>query len=120
MKKKRQAKKTTEKKAVKKPAAKKKKAAPTKSHALRSVTGTLTFKLANGREVSSLFELAHVFDNLEENIYQYHANEGKNDFAEWITNVFKSKPLAEAIRALPKRDAQVKILKYLVHELDHK
>jgi acetate kinase len=55
------------------------------------------FVLHGGRVIKDLHELVHVLRIIDKKTFEYHVNDSKNDFANWIRYVFKSKRLAEAI-----------------------
>ncbi len=55
------------------------------------------FVLHGGRVVKDLDELVHVLRVMDKKTFEYHVNDSKNDFANWIRYVFKNRRLAEAI-----------------------
>jgi hypothetical protein len=73
------------------------------------------FYLRNGEELRSIKELEKEleknikYENLE-NFY-HHVNNEKNDYAEWIKNVFHKHNLYEKIRSVSKPDELLKIIK---------
>ncbi len=68
---------------------------------------TKYFWLRSGRGLRSLRELANVLPSIGEEEWRYHVNEEKNDFANWIRDVFGQHRLAEALRrATSKSDFQ--------------
>ena len=88
-----------------------------KNPALRSVDGTLTFKLANGRELSNLLELARALEEMADETFSHHVSIGRNDFSSWIKDVFEIEGLAESIKAVPKPEMRAKIYRHLLQEL---
>jgi len=58
------------------------------------------FVLHGGKTIKDLDELVHVFKTIDKKIFDYHVNDSKNDFANWIRYVFKSRKLAEEIEDL--------------------
>ncbi len=64
-----------------------------------------SFKLHMGTEISSLKGLAEAMDIMSEETFNHHVNEKKNDFSNWIENVFEDSELAEEIRPLKSRDS---------------
>ena len=76
------------------------------------------FVLHDGRHLRSLYELVDELETMGDDAYRNHANEFKNDFSNWIRDVFDEKHLAEEISRMQGRfDAQRSILKHLVREL---
>ena len=55
------------------------------------------FILHDGRVIKSLEELMVVIKTIDKKLFEYHANQSKNDFANWIKYVFKAGVLAETI-----------------------
>jgi hypothetical protein len=76
------------------------------------------FILSDGRHLKSLYELVDELETMGDDAYRQYVNEGKNDFANWISDVFDERHLAEDIRRTQQRiDTQRAILKHLVREL---
>lgn len=74
-------------------------------------TGEKAFYMANGRVITRLSELPEIIENTDEQTFSYHVNAEKNDFANWIRDVFNSKPLANKISTKRNRTEMVKVLK---------
>lgn len=91
--------------------------AVSKSHALRSVHGTLTFKLADGRELRNLVDLAAALEEMADDVFFHHANLEKNDFSSWLKDVFELEGLADAIRTASKPEMREKLYKHLMEEV---
>ncbi len=56
------------------------------------------FWLCDGRALKSLKELAAALETMEEAVWDFHVTPEKNDFANWIEDVFEQKSLGAAIR----------------------
>lgn len=52
------------------------------------------FYLNDGRCLRNLKELADVLKNMPENMFKYHVTKDKNDFVNWVKDVFGNKKLA--------------------------
>ena len=76
----------------------------------------LTFD--NGMMVSSLKELKNVLPKLNENIFESHVNEDKNEIAEWLSNL--SKKEAKKIESIRDKEEMVEKLKEIGKEEDKK
>ena len=57
-----------------------------------------SFVLKDGTKIKGLRELASILPKLDENTFTHHVNEEKNDFANWIEEVFKNATLADKIK----------------------
>lgn len=57
-----------------------------------------SFWLCDGRVFKNLKELGLALEKMNEGIWKYHVTKEKNDFANWIENVFSEKKLALEIR----------------------
>ena len=76
------------------------------------------FVVADGRKLRNIIELADALETMSEEIFRHHANEFKNDFSNWIKDVFYDHSLAEDIsRAKNRLETQIAILRRLVKEL---
>ena len=127
------AKKTTAKKAVKKTTAKKtvkkaavkratKKAAAKKKGAntrvevynlARPAPNDKYFVLANGKPVQHVAELAEVLDDLEDHVFNHHVNPERNDFHNWVKDVFEDLQLAKKMLGVSdKKHLQLVIYKH--------
>lgn len=58
------------------------------------------FVLHDGKTIKDLEELVQTLKNIDKKTFEYHVNDSKNDFANWIQYVFKSRRLAEDIEDL--------------------
>ena len=76
------------------------------------------FVVADGSKLKNIIELADALETMSEEIFRHHANEFKNDFSNWVKDVFYDHSLADDIsRAKNKFEAQIVILRRLVKEL---
>jgi hypothetical protein len=56
------------------------------------------FWLCDGRTFKNLKELAEALQTMDETVWNYHVTDDKNDFANWIEDVFEEKQLGATIR----------------------
>lgn len=85
---------------------------------MHRVDGDLTFKLASGQEISNLFEFAEHLDTMGDDTFNHHANQERNDFSNWIREVFKLEELADTMQQAQSRaEAHYELCKYLIKEL---
>ncbi len=61
----------------------------------------------------SVYELVDALLNMPNETYNFHVNEHKNDFSNWLRDVFGLEKLAEEIRYLTKEEAANMIKKWL-------
>jgi hypothetical protein len=74
------------------------------------------FVLGNGGVIKSIEEFGSTLDHLSDDEFRYHVNDTKNDFANWIRDVFAETELAEKLFATKdKKDTQIIVLKYLLN-----
>ena len=75
------------------------------------------FVLKDGRVLKDLVELAHSLDHMSDDVFNHHVNNSKNDFRNWIRDVFGQKELAaELEKAKTRSDLQLAVLKHIVKE----
>jgi len=78
------------------------------------------FWLRSGRGLRSLRELANTLPSLSEDEWSYHVKGGKNDFADWISDVFGERGLADTLRsATGKREFQRFLYTFLTKRAIH-
>ncbi len=71
------------------------------------------FFVCNGIAIKNIFELAEQLEHMADDIFRYHVNDQKNDFANWIKFVFGEKALAEQLyHAKDKKAMEYILLKY--------
>ncbi len=76
------------------------------------------FFLIDGSALKSIEELADALDKMSEDMFYYHANDLKNDFARWVRDVFSEAELAKELEeARSIERAQIALLKHLIREL---
>ena len=52
------------------------------------------FWLCDGQILKNLKELAKALDKMSNEVFSYHVNKNKNDFAKWVEDVFGERKLA--------------------------
>ncbi len=55
------------------------------------------FFFVNGERVKNVKELAEIMDRIEQEVFDYHVNEERNDFYNWVKHVFEDIELAEKL-----------------------
>lgn len=62
---------------------------------LNDVPEEKRFWLADGRLVSSIKDLHNILKSLNKETFDYHVNESKNDFYNWVKDVYGDRQLAD-------------------------
>ena len=76
------------------------------------------FIVSDGSVIKNVAELIEALEKMHEDTYKFHANEQKNDFGNWVKDVFGQHELAENLKtAESKGDAQLAVAKTLLKEL---
>ena len=65
------------------------------------VSADQEFKLNDGEVLKSLDDLSEAINLIEPELFQFHVNAEKNDFANWVENVFGEHELAAQLRDHP-------------------
>ena len=76
------------------------------------------FIVADGRRLKNIIELADALETMTEEIFAHHVNQTRNDFSNWIRDVFYDHSLADDISGAKNRmETQIAVLRRLVREL---
>ena len=72
------------------------------------------FKLCNGGIIKSIDELRSILKKIDDSTFSFHVNRERNDFFNWIKDVFQDKTLAIMIKNITDRKEMFAIInKYL-------
>jgi len=72
------------------------------------------FVLANGQPVKNVAELAAILDQLEDHVFGHHVTPDKNDFHNWVKDVFEDVELARKISGISdKKHMQLVIYRHM-------
>ena len=86
--------------------------------ALANTEPEFYFRLINGQKIKNLFGLVSDLDKMPDDVFYHHVNEQRNDFGNWVRDIFKQKKLAdEIIKARSRLEVQVTLLKFIVKKL---
>ncbi len=73
------------------------------------------FIVSDGSVLKNIRELADALDSMTEDIFRAHVNDFKNDFANWVRDVFNEHDLAKALTEAKTRiNSQLAVLKCVV------
>ncbi|MDD5774158.1 MAG: DUF5752 family protein [bacterium] len=75
------------------------------------------FWVLSGLKLKNLVELAGALETMTDEVFNYHVNESKNDFACWIKECIKDTALAEALLATKSKKDIAKKVKDRVAEI---
>lgn len=76
------------------------------------------FRLVNGQKIKNIFGLANALDKMPDEVFYHHVNEQRNDFSNWIKDIFKQKKLTDEVSKVRSRlETQVILLKFIVRKL---
>jgi hypothetical protein len=80
----------------------------------REVPREKFFILANGQPVKNVAELASILDQLEDHVFNHHVRPERNDFHNWIKDVFEDVELARKILGInDKKHLQLVIYRHM-------
>lgn len=76
------------------------------------------FVLRDGRVLKDFVELAHALEHMSDDVFNHHVNSSRNDFRNWVRDVFSQKELAaELEKAKTRSELQLAVLKHIVKEV---
>lgn len=74
------------------------------------------FIVVDGSALKSLRELAEALDTMSDDAFYYHVTKEKNDFANWVRDVFNEAGLAEKlVNAQTREKHEIEVLKHLLN-----
>ena len=69
----------------------------------------------DGASFANIMDLAKALDTMNDDVFYYHVTDWKNDFSNWVRDVFEEAELAEKLmEAKNKEQHQIILLKYLL------
>src|SRR5512142_321283 len=72
------------------------------------------FILANGKPIKNVAELASILDQLEDHVFSHHVTPDRNDFHNWIKDVFEDIELARKVSGVKdKKHMQLVIYRHI-------
>ena len=81
----------------------------------KSVKPENYFYTVDGRVIKNLFQLAKEMETMANEVFSHHVNNEKNDFSNWVRDIFEQPRLAKEIQdTKDPQTAHTVILKYLV------
>ena len=83
-----------------------------------SVDQNLSFYLNDGRRLYNLRDLENALQGMNMALFSYHVNEQRNDFANWIQDVFGFVELANEMRNAKTNKAALQKLKAVTKKIN--
>jgi len=75
------------------------------------------FILANGKPLKHVGELADILADIEDHVFKHHVTADKNDFANWVRDVFHDLELARKIVGVnDKQELQLVLYKHVARK----
>ncbi|MBI5388821.1 hypothetical protein HZB01_00400 [Candidatus Woesearchaeota archaeon] len=75
------------------------------------------FMVVDGSSAGSIYELAQRLEHMADDVFYHHVNDSRNDFGNWIKDVFKESELAERVFNARSRDkVQLELVKHMFKE----
>jgi hypothetical protein len=77
---------------------------------LADVPEDYVFWCCDGRTMRSMQELAEALNTMTDEVFAYHANQQKNDFSTWVSDIIRDEDLAADLRQAASRSAAAVIV----------
>jgi hypothetical protein len=68
------------------------------------------FYVSNGSVLRNLTELIAELRSMDANAFSYHVNQDKNDFSNWIRDVFNDKALAKKVEKVQSKEEMARMV----------
>lgn len=78
------------------------------------------FWVNDGHVLKNMEELTSALEDMNEDIYTYHANKDKNDFSKWVSEVIGDNKLANDLLSSRSKESAVKKVKARLNSLKKK
>ena len=78
------------------------------------------FYVHNGMTIKNLDELSVAIDLMDIKIFEYHVNNDKNDFSNWVKEIIKEKKLAEELLNIKSKTASAERIKKYIYKVSKK
>jgi hypothetical protein len=85
----------------------------------KDVPSEKCFILCDGRSIHTCKELADILTTISDDIFSYHVTDTKNDFSNWINDIFEDHELAKKISFLKNRmEMSIEIYRHMFELLE--
>jgi len=90
-----------------------------KKDILKDANSDHYFFVNDGTVLKNVLDLSKQLDKMSEEVFRYHVNDMKNDFASWIKEIFKEEKLAEELLKTTEKDkTQIVLLKHIIKKFN--
>ncbi|OIO63394.1 hypothetical protein COY26_02760 [Candidatus Woesearchaeota archaeon CG_4_10_14_0_2_um_filter_33_10] len=90
-----------------------------KKDILKDANSDHYFFVNDGTVLKNVLDLSKQLDKMSDEVFRYHVNDMKNDFASWIKEIFKEEKLAEELLKTTEKDkTQIIILKHIIKKFN--
>jgi len=90
----------------------------TKNKLLKRAPAKKEFVLVDGKVLKDVFQLIDALEKMGDDVFNHHVNEARNDFSNWIRDVFDDHELADMLsQPMDKMKAELVILRRVVDKL---
>jgi hypothetical protein len=86
---------------------------------LRTVHPELVLHLSNGKRIKNLYELASELATMDEEVFRYHVQEQRNDFANWLLHIVGDEHLARVFAQIRDRRLLLAAVEKRIDQLEH-
>ena len=82
----------------------------TKKWMIKNCRPEKVFWLRDGRTLKNITEMLNALKKMDDGLFKYHVNEQKNDFANWIKDIFKQVELAQKIAPILEKGTYIAMI----------
>ncbi|MEM3374278.1 MAG: hypothetical protein QXE31_03580 [Candidatus Woesearchaeota archaeon] len=68
------------------------------------------FWLCNGKTLKTIKELLNELKVMEESVFKYHVNDEKDDFANWLKDIFNEFELVDKLKGVKDKNKYIEIM----------
>jgi hypothetical protein len=85
---------------------------------LHNVHPDHVFRVKSGSTIKNLYELASELSSMDEEVFQHHVNEEKNDFHNWILHIVRDEHLASVLAQIKDRRLMLEAVEKRIQHLE--
>ena len=75
------------------------------------------FKLIDGSELKNVLDLANALPTMSDDVFYSHANGGKNDFSNWVRDIYEDHELADRLsKCNGPSETELTVLRHLLYQ----
>ncbi len=77
------------------------------------------FRTKDGKTIKNLYELASELATMDEEVFQHHVNEERNDFYNWILHIIRDEHLARVFSEIKDRRLMLAAVEKRIKQLEN-